>query len=70
MSAVLLTGLLLGFFVGVGATLTWAVCSTAACNQARLDNQLPAEVEAALHRLDHAAEQVRSLMRDVLGRSR
>jgi hypothetical protein len=66
MSLMLLVGLLLGFFVGVGAAVIWAVWSTAACHQPRVNGQLAAEAEAVMCRLDSAAAQVRALMLDVL----
>ena len=66
MSVVLLAGLLLGFLTGVGATIIWAACSTTACRRVRAAGSLAGEVEAALHRLDHAAEQVRALMFDIM----
>lgn len=62
---VMLVGLLLGFFIGVGAALVWAAGGPPAV-QTRTEHQLPAEVQAVLHRLDHGAEHVRALMRDVL----
>jgi hypothetical protein len=65
-SAALFIGLLLGFFVGVGAALTWAACSTATGQQTRPGGPLPPEAEAVVHRLAEGAELVRALMLDIL----
>jgi hypothetical protein len=63
----LLVGLLLGFFLGVGAVLVWAASGPPGV-QTRAQRQLSAEAEAVLQRLTDAAELVGSLMRDVVHR--
>jgi hypothetical protein len=65
-SAGLLVGLVVGFVIGVGATLAWAACSPPVSSQPPTDQLLPAGDLGVLRRLDLGAELVGSLLRDVL----